>query len=86
MTLDGVVYDPAGTLTGGSRPQATSLLEQLQRINDLKDQLSAEKEKLQEFERNFARTRDSSREYQVFLENGQPGSFTPNDPGMWRRN
>jgi structural maintenance of chromosome 2 len=65
VTLDGVVYDPAGTLTGGSRPQAASLLEQLQRLNDLKDQLAEEKQKLQHLDSEFARTRESSREYQV---------------------
>ena len=65
VTLDGVVYDPAGTLTGGSRPQSASLLEQLQKINDLKDQLTEEKHKLQKLDSEFAKTRDSSREYQV---------------------
>jgi len=65
VTLDGVVFDPAGTLTGGSRPQAASLLEQLQRLNGMKDQLAEEKHKLQKLDGDFAKTRESSREYQV---------------------
>lgn len=66
VTLDGVVYDPAGTLTGGSRPQAASFLEQLQQLNDIRDELSNEKEKLRELDDEFAKTRSSSKEYQVF--------------------
>ncbi|ELR14920.1 uncharacterized protein ACA1_051110, partial [Acanthamoeba castellanii str. Neff] len=68
VTLDGVVFDPAGTLTGGSRPQAASLLEQLQRLNGMKDQLAEEKHKLQKLDGDFAKTRESSREYQKLKE------------------
>jgi len=65
VTLDGVVYDPAGTLTGGSRPQGTSLLEQLQKINYLKEQLRDEEGTLQRLSSQIANMKESSIEYQV---------------------
>jgi structural maintenance of chromosome 2 len=39
VTLEGDVYDPAGTLTGGSRPQSTSVLRRLQELNDAREKL-----------------------------------------------
>ena len=36
VTLEGDVFDPAGTLTGGSRAQNNSVLGQLQTLNDAK--------------------------------------------------
>ena len=39
VTLDGDVYDPAGTLTGGSSPSGASVLLQLQQYKDAKKQL-----------------------------------------------
>jgi structural maintenance of chromosome 2 len=39
VTLDGDVYDPAGTLTGGSSSSSSSVLAQLQQLKDAKKQL-----------------------------------------------
>jgi structural maintenance of chromosome 2 len=41
VTLDGDSYDPAGTLTGGSRRNGGQLLSQLQALNECRDKLHA---------------------------------------------
>ncbi len=41
VTLDGDSYDPAGTLTGGSRRNGGALLSQLQALNECRDKLHA---------------------------------------------
>jgi structural maintenance of chromosome 2 len=41
VTLDGDSYDPAGTLTGGSRRNGGQLLSQLQALNECRDKLRA---------------------------------------------
>jgi len=40
------VYDPAGTLTGGSRPASGNLLLELQKLNDAKSELKGRKDAL----------------------------------------
>ena len=46
VTLEGDVYDPAGTLTGGSRPASGNLLLELQKLNDAKSELKGRKDAL----------------------------------------
>ena len=46
VTLEGDSFDPAGTLTGGSRPQSSGILSKLAEINDISQQLSQHKEQL----------------------------------------
>lgn len=40
VTLDGDVYDPSGTLSGGSSPNSSGVLVTLQKLNDINIQLS----------------------------------------------
>ena len=42
VTLEGDVYDPAGTLSGGSAPNSSGVLVTLQELNRVKQQLSVE--------------------------------------------
>ncbi len=66
VTLDGVVYDPSGTLTGGSRPQGEPILTQLQKLNDAKEELAQHKHQLRKIEQEIERSAEAAREYQVF--------------------
>lgn len=51
VTLDGDVYDPAGTLSGGSKPQSGGLLVKLQELRRVETQLQAAKQELAGLER-----------------------------------
>lgn len=46
VTLEGDVYDPSGTLSGGSAPNSSGLLVKMARLRDLKLQRAAIKEQL----------------------------------------
>lgn len=46
VTLDGDVYDPSGTITGGSRGNVGSTLVELTKLMEASKQLSADKERL----------------------------------------
>jgi structural maintenance of chromosome 2 len=46
VTLEGDVYDPAGTLSGGSAPQSSGVLVTLQKLNDLTSELASQEQAL----------------------------------------
>ena len=46
VTLEGDSFDPAGTLTGGSRPQSSGILSKLTDIQDMSSQLQRKKKEL----------------------------------------
>ena len=46
VTLEGDSFDPAGTLTGGSRPQSSGILSKLSEINDLHQTLTSKQQEL----------------------------------------
>lgn len=48
VTLEGDSFDPAGTLTGGSRPQSSGILSKLTEINEVSQQLAEIKQQLLE--------------------------------------
>ncbi|KAK6353242.1 Structural maintenance of chromosomes protein 2 [Orbilia brochopaga] len=50
VTLDGDVYDPAGTLSGGSAPTSSGVLITLQELNVATGQLESETRRLREIE------------------------------------
>lgn len=50
VTLDGDVYDPSGTLSGGSSPNSSGVLVTLQKLNELNNQLSAHERELSELQ------------------------------------
>ncbi|PWN31045.1 putative SMC2-chromosome segregation protein [Jaminaea rosea] len=54
VTLDGDVYDPAGTLSGGSKPQSGGLLVKLQELRGIERQIKAAQQELAQIERSEA--------------------------------
>ena len=48
VTVDGDVYDPSGTLSGGSSPQSSGILIQMQKLNEITRQLDSCKAELRE--------------------------------------
>lgn len=52
VTLDGDVYDPAGTLSGGSKPQSGGLLVKVQELRGVEKQISSLKQELAAMERD----------------------------------
>ncbi|EWC44105.1 hypothetical protein DRE_07162 [Drechslerella stenobrocha 248] len=53
VTLDGDVYDPAGTLSGGSAPTSSGVLITLQELNVLTGRLESENRRLQDIQSRF---------------------------------
>ncbi|XP_071521625.1 structural maintenance of chromosomes protein 2 [Panulirus ornatus] len=53
VTLDGDVFDPAGTLTGGARRQGSSVLAQLDSIHEYHEELTAKTKQLQQVEQHL---------------------------------
>ena len=54
VTIDGDIYDPAGTLTGGSKSQSESILMRLQEYKLIEKQLTKEKAELLLIEKELA--------------------------------
>jgi len=64
VTLEGDVYDPSGTLSGGSAPNSSGVLVTLQKLNALNKELAAQEVALQELQAQMAREKkklDSAR-------------------------
>ena len=64
VTLEGDVYDPSGTLSGGSSPNSSGVLVTLQKLNVLNKELAAQEGHLQELQAQMAKEKkklDSAR-------------------------
>jgi structural maintenance of chromosome 2 len=55
VTLEGDVYDPSGTLSGGSAAQGSGVLLTLQKLHGITQELAQEEEKLAKLERTIAK-------------------------------
>ncbi|KAF2235617.1 putative nuclear condensin complex subunit Smc2 [Viridothelium virens] len=55
VTLEGDVYDPSGTLSGGSSPQSSGVLVTLQKLNELAKELTVAEKALGELQSTMAR-------------------------------
>lgn len=55
VTLDGDVYDPAGTLSGGSAPQSSGVLVTLQKLNEINRELGRSTKELSNLQAIMAR-------------------------------
>lgn len=55
VTLEGDVYDPSGTLSGGSAPQSSGVLVTLQKLNSLSRELTAQEDALAALQATMAR-------------------------------
>lgn len=71
VTLDGDVYDPSGTLSGGSSPNSSGVLVTLQKLNDINIQLSKHEVELNELQAMMTKekkTLDSARKLKQNLD------------------
>ncbi|XP_076058324.1 structural maintenance of chromosomes 2 [Oratosquilla oratoria] len=63
VTLDGDVFDPAGTLTGGSRRQGGSILAQLDAVKEYQDQLNHKSQELANVEQQLHYLQRNAEQY-----------------------
>lgn len=63
VTLDGDVYDPSGTLQGGSRPSGGGILSSLQEMHALKSQLSLHRRNIQKVNEQLSSLSQDGRVY-----------------------
>ncbi|XP_013783818.1 structural maintenance of chromosomes protein 2-like [Limulus polyphemus] len=54
VTLDGEVFDPSGTLSGGAMPQSSSVLLHLIQLKEFQDELNTKQKQLQEIEKEVS--------------------------------
>ncbi|SLM34545.1 condensin subunit, partial [Lasallia pustulata] len=65
VTLEGDIYDPSGTLSGGSSPNSSGVLVTLQKLNDLTKELRVQETALSDLQATMAKEKnklDSARE------------------------
>lgn len=60
VTLEGDVYDPAGTLSGGSAPQTSGVLVTLQQLNEINKQLESQINELSALQAVIAREKKTT--------------------------
>lgn len=63
VTLGGDVFDPHGTLSGGARSQATSILMKFQELKDVQDELRTKENELQALEEELANLKNTAEKY-----------------------
>lgn len=63
VTLDGDVYDPHGTLSGGSKPNSSGILVKIQELNDVKADIKFHKQELDNLENELESAQKSISEY-----------------------
>ncbi|KAL3066972.1 hypothetical protein OYC64_016840 [Pagothenia borchgrevinki] len=63
VTLGGDIFDPQGTLSGGSRSQAASVLTCLQELKEVRDNLNENEAQLQDIERQLASLKGTAEKY-----------------------
>ncbi|KAF9559990.1 Structural maintenance of chromosomes protein 2 [Mortierella alpina] len=63
VTLDGDVYDPSGTLQGGSKPSGGGILISLQELHGLRSQLAARRQTLHQIDQELAGLSQEGRAY-----------------------
>ena len=55
VTLEGDVYDPSGTLSGGSAPQSSGVLVTMQKLNEITAEMTAQQDALSTLQATIAR-------------------------------
>ena len=63
VTLDGDVYDPSGTLSGGSAPSGSGVLVQVQELIEAEGNLTQARETLTKLERESARSQGAREQW-----------------------
>ncbi|XP_032230593.2 structural maintenance of chromosomes protein 2 [Nematostella vectensis] len=64
VTLEGDVFDPAGTLTGGARSSSASILAKLQELKEAQDELNAKSKELETVVKELATCSKVAEKYQ----------------------
>ncbi|EPQ53318.1 condensin complex subunit SMC2 [Gloeophyllum trabeum ATCC 11539] len=67
VTLDGDVYDPSGTLTGGAAPSASGVLVKVQELLDAEAKLNEAKSRLDALEREEERSRSAREKWKKLV-------------------
>ena len=62
VSLSGDVFDPSGTLTGGSRPRTSSILTQLSELCEREVALQKQEAALRDMDRQLASMHSQARE------------------------
>lgn len=65
VTLEGDVYDPSGTLSGGSRAQGGGVLVKVQQLHKVEAELRARKEALDQVEREWDQAREAMNRFKA---------------------
>ncbi|XP_045879656.1 structural maintenance of chromosomes protein 2 isoform X2 [Meles meles] len=63
VTLGGEIFDPHGTLSGGARSQAASILTKFQELKDVQDELRIKENKLQTLDEELAGLKSTAEKY-----------------------
>ncbi|XP_040273232.1 structural maintenance of chromosomes protein 2 [Bufo bufo] len=63
VTLGGDTFDPQGTLSGGARSQAPSVLSKVQEIKDVQDELKTKEAELQTVEKELTNLKNTAERY-----------------------
>lgn len=63
VTLGGDVFDPHGTLSGGARSQAASILMKFQELKDVQDELRTKENELRALEEELANLKNTAEKY-----------------------
>lgn len=66
VTLDGDVYDPHGTLSGGSKPNSSGILIRIQELNDVKADIRYHKKELDALEDELENAQKYIAEYRQY--------------------
>ncbi|KAI9488964.1 RecF/RecN/SMC [Zychaea mexicana] len=64
VTLDGDVYDPFGTLSGGSKPQSSGVLVTMQELTEIRHDIEEHRYTLEQIERELYDAQKAIAEYQ----------------------
>ena len=96
VTVDGDVYDPSGTMSGGSSPTSSGILIQMQKLNETTKQLESCKSELRELmnlmESEGRKTEEARKlkqqldlkEHEISLSEGQINSNSHSRVGLLR--
>jgi structural maintenance of chromosome 2 len=71
VTLEGDVYDPSGTLSGGSSPKTSGVLVTLQQLNEITRELDARQKSLHQLQSTMAQEKqklDAARKFKQTLD------------------
>lgn len=66
VTRDGDLYDPAGTITGGSAPKGGNILMRLQELADMEKKVEVQQQEYQKAKAQLARLQAASQQYMAF--------------------